>query len=115
MPDTPTERRRRQRLSTMILCEIRLGMGPAHLVRIRDLSESGIKVATPLFLAVDERVWVRLPGASDWAIARVAWRAKGTAGLSFLRAVDVPEIAGARRGADLPSLRPNAALRVGTG
>ena len=98
----------------MILCEIRQGMGSAHLVRIRDLSECGVRIATTFDLGPEERLWVRLPGATDWTIARVAWQAKGTAGLSFVRSLELPEMAGARRGPDLPGRQPNAALQVRT-
>ena len=37
MDPNPDDRRRRARVSTMILCEIRVGEQPPELVRIRDL------------------------------------------------------------------------------
>ena len=84
------ERRRRPRISTMILCEIRIGEQPAELVRIRNINECGIKIATSKPLVIGDRLRVRLPGAADWSLARVVWCDRGTAGLSFARALDLP-------------------------
>lgn len=92
--DRNPENRRRARISTMILCEIRVGEQLAEIVRVRDLSECGIKIATARILLVGDRLRVRLPGAADWSLARVVWCAKGTAGLAFARAIDLPSIAG---------------------
>lgn len=92
----PDDRRRRPRLSTMILCEIRIGELPPELVRVRDLSEGGLKIATERKLLLGDRLRVRLPGTGDWSLARVAWCARGVAGLSFSRAIDLPGVAGAR-------------------
>jgi hypothetical protein len=89
----------------MVLCEIRVGEHPAELVRVRDLSECGIKIATNRTLLLGDRLRVRLPGATDWCLARVAWAANGTAGLAFSRAVDLPGVVGARPGHDV-RLRP---------
>lgn len=80
----------------MILCEIRVGEQPAELVRVRDLNECGIKIATSKILLLGDHLRVRLPGASAWCLARVAWCSKGTAGLSFARAVDLPGVVTAR-------------------
>ena len=93
MESLSTDRRRRPRISTMILCEVRVGAKPPQLVRIRDLSECGIRIATALKLLPGEHVRVRLPGAGDWVMARVAWRTPSIAGLAFLRAIDLPQIA----------------------
>lgn len=87
----------------MILCELRTGAKPPELVRIRDLSECGIRIATALPLLQGEHVRVRLPGASDWIMARVAWRTPLIAGLAFLRAIDLAQIADTR-----PSLKITA-------
>ena len=78
----------------MILCEVRIGEQPAEIVRIRDLSECGIKIATGRLLLLGDRLRVRLPGAADWSLARVVWCTKGMAGLAFARAIDLPRIAG---------------------
>ena len=94
------DRRRRPRLSTMILCEIRIGEQPPELVRVRDLSECGLKIATERKLLLGDRVRIRLPGTADWSLARVAWCARGVAGLSFSRAIDLPGVAGARTSDD---------------
>lgn len=88
------ERRRRPRISTMILCELRIGESPAEVVRIRDLNEVGVKIATPRPLLLGDRVRLRLPGSQDWLLARVAWQGNGVAGLAFTRAIDLPRIAG---------------------
>lgn len=74
----------------MMLCELRVGEQPPELVRIRDLNECGIRIATPRPLLLGDRLRIRLPGAADWCLARVAWCSKGTAGLSFARAIDLP-------------------------
>ncbi|MBX9897115.1 MAG: PilZ domain-containing protein [Qipengyuania sp.] len=92
MSNNPEDRRRRPRISTMILCEIRIGEQPPELVRVRDLSECGIKIATGKTLLLGDRLRVRLPGAIDWCFARVAWCSKGTAGLAFARAMDLPGV-----------------------
>lgn len=84
----------------MILCEIRVGEHPPELVRVRDLNEGGVKIATSRVLLLGDRLRVRLPGATEWCMARVAWCAKGTAGLSFARAIDLPGVAGASAAED---------------
>lgn len=76
----------------MMLCEIRLGTDSPELVRIRDLSECGIRVATVLPLAEGRHVGVRLLGGGEWLLARVAWQDRGVAGLAFLRAVDLADL-----------------------
>lgn len=96
MTENYDDRRRRPRLSTMILCELRIGELPPQLVRVRDLSECGVKIATDRKLLLGDRVRIKLPGTGDWSLARVAWCAQGVAGLSFSRAIDLPGVAGAR-------------------
>lgn len=119
MPDPMTSesdnRRRRPRISTMILCEIRIGEMPPEIVRVRDLNETGIKIATRRILLLGDRLRVRLPGASDWSLARVAWRAEGLAGLSFSRAIDLPALAGGGISATLRATPPRAAHDRATG
>jgi hypothetical protein len=100
MSDNSDERRRRPRISTMILCEIRIGNQPPELVRVRDLNECGVKIATNRPLMLRDRLRVRLPGTEDWCLARVAWCTKGTAGLAFARAVDLPSVVGVRAAQD---------------
>lgn len=90
------DRRRRPRLSTMILCEIRIGEQPPELARVRDLTECGLKIATERKLLLGDRLRVRLPGTREWSLARVAWCSRGVAGLSFPRAIALPGVAGAR-------------------
>lgn len=80
----------------MILCEIRIGEQPAERVRVRDLSECGLKIATERKLLLGDRLRIRLPGTADWSLARVAWCGRGVAGLAFSRAIDLPGVAGAR-------------------
>lgn len=99
------DRRRRPRISTMMLCEIRIGEHQPELVRIRDVSECGIKIATTRTLLLGDRLRVRLPGAIDWGLARVAWCSKGTAGLAFSRAIELPGVATARSHAATPRER----------
>ena len=106
MSQNTDERRRRPRISTMILCEIRIGELPSEIVRVRDLNECGIKIATPRVLLIGDRLRVRLPGAADWCLARVAWCSKGVAGLSFSRAIDLPRVQGARF---TPDMQPHRA------
>lgn len=84
----------------MILCEIRIGEQPAELVRVRDLNECGVKIATSRNLLLGDRLRVRLPGATDWCLARVVWCSKGTAGLAFSRAIDLPGTVSLRVGGD---------------
>lgn len=91
-----SDNRRRPRISTMILCELNLGDNTFELARVRDLSECGIKIATPRVLLVGDRIHVRLPGASAWVMARVVWCGKGVAGLAFVRAIDLPQVSGAK-------------------
>lgn len=102
MSSDPENRRRRPRISTMMLCEMRVGEQPAEVVRIRDLSECGIKIATPKPLLLGDRLRVRLPGSTDWLLARVAWCSRGTAGLAFTRAIDLPGVVDARSRAATP-------------
>lgn len=80
----------------MILCEIRIGEHPPELVRVRDLTETGLKIATTRTLLLGDRVRIRMPGKPDWHPARVAWCAKGVAGLNFVRSIELPGVAGAR-------------------
>ena len=94
--DQDSDNRRRPRISTMILCELNLGENSVELARVRDLSEHGIKIATNRILLVGDRIHVRLPGASNWVMARVVWCEKGVAGLSFVRAIDLPQVSGAQ-------------------
>jgi hypothetical protein len=100
MAPNPDDKRRRPRISTMILCEIRVGEQPPELVRVRDLNEGGAKIATSKTLLLGDRLRVRLPGMADWSLARVVWCSKGIAGLAFTRAVELPGVAGARVVAD---------------
>ena len=74
----------------MMLCEIRQGTGEPQLVRIRDLSECGLKIASKSEFVVGERIWVRLPDAEEWAYARVAWQTTNLVGLAFSQAVELP-------------------------
>jgi len=96
MPPRSEERRRRPRIATMILCEIRIGEQPAELVRVRDMNECGVKIATRKPLLVGDRVRVRMTGTTDWCLARVVWGTSGVAGLAFSRAIDLPPAADAR-------------------
>lgn len=100
MTTNADDRRRRPRLSTMLLCEIRIGEQAPELVRVRDLNECGLKIATGRILLLGDRLRVRLPGATDWCLARVAWCSKGTAGLAFSRAIELPGVVGARTAED---------------
>jgi hypothetical protein len=104
MDTHPADKRRRPRISTMILAEIRIGAGEPELARVRDLSESGVRIAAKLQLKAGQHLRIRLPGAREWTLARVAWVEGGVAGLSFLRAIDLPGLA---------TLRPT--LRIGAG
>ncbi len=79
----------------MVLCELRLYGGQPILTRIRDLSECGIKIASPRPLPAGTRVEIRMPGKEDWAPARVIWHARGLAGLAFAQAMDLPRVRGA--------------------
>lgn len=90
MEPLTAERRRRPRISAMMLCEIRAGSAAPEVVRIRDFSECGLRIATRLPMLVGGHVRIRLPGVEEWWLARVAWRDGPTAGLAFLRAVDFP-------------------------
>ena len=85
------ERRVRSRISAMILCEIRLDGGEPELVRIRDFSDTGLKIATGIPLSQGQVLKLRLPGAPVWSTARVAWRAGKIAGLRFLHASIFPQ------------------------
>lgn len=102
MSDLNSERRRRPRISTMMLCEVRDGVANPRVVRIRDLSELGVKIATKSPLSVGERVWIRLPGMKEWLLARVAWQNANLFGLAFSRAIELPHIARERRPSTYP-------------
>lgn len=78
----------------MILCECADSGGKARLVRIRDLSECGLKIAIPDPVPVGTFLRIRLPRDPRWLAARVVWWANGTAGIAFMRAVDLPEVPG---------------------
>lgn len=97
MTTRPEERRRRPRISTMILCELSSAHAEPHWGRVRDLSECGLRVASPVPLKTGQFVRVKLPGREDWVAARVAWCDGALAGLAFGRAIDLPEISGAHR------------------
>lgn len=92
----------------MILCEFIIGIDPAELARVRDLSECGMKIATTRRLVVGESLRIRLPGADEWVLARVSWSMEGTAGVAFARAVDMPGVSGAQipRETTLRDVRP---------
>lgn len=90
------DRRRQKRISAMILCEIRIGDRLYEIVRVRDLNETGVKIAFPRALRPGDRLSVRMPGKSDWNLARVVWCAEGFAGLSFAQAIELAGIPGAR-------------------
>lgn len=76
----------------MIVCELLVGNAPAELVRIRDVSEIGLKIVTGRALVIGEYVRVRMPDAADFCPVRVVWCDRGMAGLAFLRAVDLPMV-----------------------
>ena len=97
------ERRVRSRIPAMILCEIRLDGGEPELVRIRDFSDTGLKIATAVPLVQGQVVRVRLPGAPVWASAQVAWRAGRIAGIRFLHASIFPHANKAGIGEPTPS------------
>lgn len=80
----------------MILCEFAATDGEQRFARIRDLSECGIKIATPEPMDVGTRLSVRLPGSQRWLHARVVWSGDGITGVAFAQTVELPEIAGAR-------------------
>lgn len=82
----------------MILCEVEWREGSTSLARVRDLNEWGIRIAINESMREGDLVRVKLPGTDSLSRARVAWSAKGIAGLYFTRAIDFPQIAGARRG-----------------
>lgn len=96
MEQTLADRRKRPRIAAMILCEIRIGNHPPELVRVRDLTETGVKIASPRALLLGDRISVRMPGRADWTLARVAWIGDGVAGLSFARAIELTGVPGAR-------------------
>lgn len=114
MPPISSERRRRPRISTMMLCEIRQGGGEPQLVRVRHLSECGLKIASKSEFTIGDRVWVRLPGAEEWALARVAWQTTNLVGLAFTQAVELPRPSGERDGtAMLASVRTECFRKSG--
>jgi hypothetical protein len=98
------DRRRRPRISTMILAQLQLGAEAPHLTRVRDLSECGVRVATKLRLVPGQHVRVQLPGYGAWVLGKVAWVTQGVAGIAFLRAIDLP---------DMKGLRPSLAIAAG--
>jgi hypothetical protein len=102
MTSLPSDRRRRPRISTMMLAQIRVAGDPPEVTRVRDLSECGLKIASKRPLRPGQNLKVRLPSMEGWVLARVAWAARGVAGVAFLSAVDLTA---------LSNLRP--ALRIG--
>ena len=86
------DRRERQRIVAMLLCEIEAVGMPSQLVRVRDLSNLGLRVVDPVNLGAQRSVRVRMPGSQVWVTARVAWSADGMTGLSFQRPIDLPAI-----------------------
>lgn len=84
----------------MILCDLCLGENQPQLVRVRDMSELGLRIATTIPLVQGMRLKVMLPGATDWLPARVVWANGRLAGLAFSRAVELPRVTGAKRGGD---------------
>lgn len=81
----------------MILCELSSAQAEPHWGRVRDLSECGLRVASPVPLTAGQFLRVRLPGREDWIAARVAWCEGTLAGLAFGRAIELPEVSGARK------------------
>lgn len=90
------DRRSRTRISTMSLCELGFEEGVIEFARVRDMTESGIKIASARPICLGDRIRVRLSGSTDWVVARVAWRSEGVAGLSFARPVRLPQVSGAK-------------------
>jgi len=90
MDSVTIDRRQRQRIVAMLLCEIEaLGM-PLQLVRVCDLSDRGLRIASPERLGTRRAVRVRLPGTQNWVKARVAWSEDGVTGLSFPHPIELP-------------------------
>jgi hypothetical protein len=71
----------------MMLAQIRVAGDPPEVTRVRDLSECGLKIASKRPLRPGQNLKVRLPSMEGWVLARVAWAARGVAGVAFLSAV----------------------------
>lgn len=91
MEQLPIERRRRPRISTMILCEISRDRQAPELVRVRDMSECGLKIAAQCSLAEGTRLKIRMPGVERWVPAQVVWSNGKIAGIAFSQAIDLPQ------------------------
>lgn len=92
MTNAPQERRRRPRVSTMMLCDLCPGDHNPQIVRIRDMSELGLRIAAPFPLSVEQRIRVHLHGGCDWVRARVVWTQGLIAGIAFAHAIDLPRV-----------------------
>jgi hypothetical protein len=53
-------------------------------VDVIDLSPTGVKIESHLFLHPDSMIWLKLPGIEAWQ-ARVAWVRRHRAGCEFVR------------------------------
>ena len=75
----------------MILCEISRNCQDPQLARVRDMSECGLKIATPWKLEKGSRLRIRMPGLDRWVLATVIWSEGSIAGLAFSQAIDLPD------------------------
>lgn len=71
----------------MIVAEVRHARPGSFHARIRDISDSGVRLATREVLLVGTRVAIKLPRIG-WIEARVAWQRQGLMGLAFREEID---------------------------
>ncbi|MDB5697660.1 MAG: PilZ protein [Alphaproteobacteria bacterium] len=53
-------------------------------VDVIDLSPTGVKIESHLYLSPDSLIWIKLPGLEAWQ-ARIAWVRRHQAGCEFVR------------------------------
>ena len=81
------EKRSDPRQPVMVLAELDGGHRHKSWVRVRDISDGGLRLATRYRLKVGRLIALRLP-QGNWLSARVIWAEPKLAGVRFCRKID---------------------------
>lgn len=79
----PFNHRRYERGDVHIVAQIREQGYGHHQAKVADLSRSGCRVITPMYLSPDRALFITLPGFSPLE-ARIAWHVRDEYGCEFV-------------------------------
>jgi hypothetical protein len=82
-PDGPFNHRRFARGDVHIMAQIREQGYGHHKAKVADLSRSGCRVITPMYLSPDRSLFITLPGFAPLE-ARIAWHVRDEYGCEFV-------------------------------